>query len=140
MTTLDKQLVKSIKQHEGLSLKAYKDTEGVLTIGYGHNLEDFVIPQHTADAWLDIDIQEAIDEAGKLLFIEKLGRARRNVIIEMVFNLGLPRFLKFKKMIDAVVDSDWEQAATEMLDSKWAEQVGDRAQTLANTMRTGWYG
>ena len=56
------------------------------------------------------------------------------MIIEMIFHLGLPRFLGFKKMIQALREDDYSKAAIEMLDSKWACQVGVRASTLANIM------
>jgi lysozyme len=52
----------------------------------------------------------------------------------MCFNLGHPRFSKFKKFIYAMQVSDWERAAEEMMDSKWATQVGDRAKRLRDRM------
>ena len=64
----------------------------------------------------------------------RLDNVRQDVIIEMIFNLGLPRFLGFKKMIQALREDDYPQAAIEMLDSKWARQVGSRADTLVNIM------
>jgi lysozyme len=59
------------------------------------------------------------------------------VIINMAFNLGVYRLGKFHKMRQAVYSSDWNRAADEMLDSRWAQQVGERAQRLAQMMREG---
>ena len=55
----------------------------------------------------------------------------------MVFNLGLSRFLNFKKFIDAMEQKDYETAGKEMLDSKWAKQVGDRAKRLKQMIVEG---
>lgn len=66
-----------------------------------------------------------------------LSLRRRRVLIDMCFNLGLPRLLRFKKMLAAVVARDFNLAAEEMLSSVWAKQVGQRAQTLATMMREG---
>jgi lysozyme len=64
---------------------------------------------------------------------------RQDVVLNMLFNLGLPKFLAFRKMIEALRLANYDQAATEMLDSKWAIQVGIRAKELAEIMRTGRY-
>ncbi len=67
-----------------------------------------------------------------------LNTIRREVIIEMVFNLGMTRFLGFKKLLDAIQKQDWERASSEMLNSKWAAQVKGRAVELAEMMKTGY--
>jgi lysozyme len=59
------------------------------------------------------------------------------VLIEMVFNLGMPRLMGFKKMLSALERKDYEQAAKEMLNSRWSVQVGNRATTMAQMMRVG---
>lgn len=61
---------------------------------------------------------------------------RTFVLIEMIFNMGLGTFLKFKNLIEAVNDENWERASANMLDTKWATQVGQRAKTLAKVMLT----
>src|SRR5690606_38210 len=65
--------------------------------------------------------------------------ARQNVLIELSFNLGLPRLDRFIKFWVAMHKRDYEAAADEMLNSLWAEQVGQRAHTLAQQMRSGEY-
>jgi lysozyme len=52
----------------------------------------------------------------------------------MVFNLGISRFLNFKNAINAMQEQDWEEAAAQMLDSRWADQVGQRSHRLAKAM------
>ena len=126
-----------IKRHEGLRLLPYRDTEGVLTIGYGHNLEKG-ITQETAEFILQCDIQDAMQDAKKLFpELETYGIGRQAVLVSMAFNLGLKRLSGFKKMIGAVLSKQWDTAADEMLQSKWAGQVGKRANELADMMREG---
>ena len=62
---------------------------------------------------------------------------KQRVMANMAFNLGLPRLSKFVKFLKAVQDSDWEKASEEMMDSKWATQVGDRAKRLKIKMLKG---
>ena len=128
----------SIMIHEGLRLKPYYDTVGKLTIGYGHNLDDNGISEEAAEFILEQDMIIARREASYAVeTYAELNEARRAVLIEMAFNLGLPRLVLFKRMIAALLEHDYEQAALEMLDSKWASQVGNRANVLAERMRTG---
>jgi len=128
-------------KHEGLRLKPYTDTVGKLTIGVGRNLDDVGISKEEAYALLETDIESAELDARKvfrnLWDPSFLNLARYNVIVSMVFNLGLGRFKKFKKMIAAVKARDWDRAADEMLDSKWASQVGRRATELSKMMQSG---
>lgn len=128
---------KLIKKHEGLRLKPYRCSSQKLTIGYGRNLQDNGISQEEADTLLQHDLDSAIKEAESLLFFSSLNEPRQAVIVNMVFNLGLPRFGMFKKMIAAIEDEHWTVAAAEMLNSRWARQVGKRANTLSEMMRLG---
>lgn len=130
-----------LRRHEGLRLKPYRDTVGKLTIGVGRNLDDVGISKEEALWMLQDDIARAEMDARKvfrrLWHPEIFSTARHAVIVSMVFNLGLTRFRKFKKMIAAVQAQDWHRAADEMLNSKWARQVGRRARELAKMMREG---
>lgn len=124
-----------IKSDEGLNLKPYKDTVGVTTIGYGHNLSEG-ISQAAAEFILQEDIAVAERNARKLVKnFDKLTEARQGVLINMSFNLGYMRLLGFKKFLAAVSSGDYQLAVKEMLDSVWAKQVGDRAKRLANIMQ-----
>lgn len=131
-------LRQSLILHEGIALKPYRCTADKLTIGVGRNIEDNGISMDEALMMLDNDIQRAIDDLGRNMKGWRLhDPVRQNVLVEMVFNLGITRFLKFQKMLDALQVYDYNTAANEMLDSLWARQVGQRAITLSEMMRTG---
>ena len=125
-----------IKEHEGLRLTMYDDTEGVPTIGYGHNLNR-PISEEAANQILKDDVQTAVLDAASFGWFHNLNDVRKAVIIDMMYNLGLTRFKKFQRMDKAIRDEDYELAAYEMLDSKWAHQVGSRAEDLATIFSRG---
>jgi lysozyme len=60
-------------------------------------------------------------------------------LVDICFNLGMPRLRKFEKALQAAYDHKWEEAALEFLDSRWAKQVGYRAVEIAEMIRTGEY-
>lgn len=133
-------LREQIKRHEGYRDRVYLDSEGFPTVGYGHHL--YVgsrISREIADKLLDIDLTETAAEFLKIHpdKTKHLNTARRRVICNMIFNMGLARVLAFKKMWEAIVREDWEAAAREMKDSKWAKQVGKRSDELAEIMKKG---
>lgn len=131
-------LVGMIIRHEELRLFPYKCTSRKLTIGVGRNLDDNGISEDEAMYMLRNDLSRCMIEArGALPFFDTLLDARQDVIINMVFNLGLTKFLRFKKMIKALEDKNYDKASEEMLDSKWAKQVKGRAIELAQIMSTG---
>jgi lysozyme len=87
---------------------------------------------------LDNDIAECvIDLSANLSWFGRLDEVRRDVLIDMCFNLGITRLLGFRRMLAACKNEDWTWAANEMLASKWAKQVGKRAYELADMMLTG---
>ena len=135
---LNNNLEKMMVRHEGLKLKPYHCPNGKLTIGVGRNLEDRGISKDEALALMRNDILLAFGElsAHVPIFCE-LGNVRQAVLIDMCFNLGLPRFLKFERMLEALDAMDFETVAKEMLNSKWASQVKNRAVELAELMVTG---
>lgn len=124
-----------IIKHEGLRLKPYRCSKGKLTIGVGRNIEDNGITENEALHLLDNDISRVTKELKRYHWYEWLPEQKKAVLIDMCFNLGLSRFKGFKKMIKAIEDRDYYRAAEEMLDSRWAGQVGDRATELADLMR-----
>lgn len=126
-----------LSTHEGRKLKPYVDTVGKVTIGVGRNLTDRGITDAECDLLLDNDIQFAELFAQSYDWYATLSEARQAVILDMEFNLGPTRFAGFKKMIAAIETKDWDGAAREMESSRWAEQVGGRAQHLAIMMRSG---
>ncbi len=124
-------------QHEGIRLKPYRCTAGKLTIGVGRNLDDVGISHGEAVAMLRRDIQRCVQEVAAWAPWAHLTTARRRVMVDMCFNMGINRLRRFRKMLAALKRKKYEAAAYEMLDSKWANQVGQRAQTLAEMMRRG---
>lgn len=131
-------LRQSLILHEGFEPKPYKCTADRTTIGIGRNIQDVGITMDEALFLLDNDIERCLHDLWRNLPGWRLhDEARQNVLIEMVFNLGINRFLTFQKMLAALQVYDYNRAANEMLDSRWAQQVGQRAQTLADIMRTG---
>jgi lysozyme len=51
-----------------------------------------------------------------------------------MFNLGRPRYSKFRKHIQAVMDGNWQESANQMRDSRWHKQVPNRAERLCKRM------
>lgn len=151
--------VNKLIAHEGLRLQVYQDTLGIDTIGIGRNLEDRGITQEELD-WMDIPNIKAVYEYGiseadamylaqndvqiveeELVrahpCVEELDAVRQLVLMDMAFNMGVPRLRKFKKMWNAVHENKFDIAAKEMLDSRWAIQVKSRSTKLAHAMHHG---
>lgn len=131
--------MQSIRQHEGWRDTAYQDTVGVWTIGYGTNLQELTIDKALGNKWLEAGVEEAQTAAARFPEFQMLTPIRQDVLVEMVYNMGPSRVAGFKKLLLAIRQGDWELAAMEMLDSKWANQVGQRAQRLAKQMESGVY-
>ena len=132
-----------LKRHEGFRRHPYRCPAGKLTIGYGRNLDENGISRAEAGELLSNDLSYAFDDVAALvgedIFWRMVGAspARLAVLANMAYNMGRATLSQFQHMLAAVEDSDWERAAEEMLDSRWAHQVGDRATELAAQMRTG---
>jgi lysozyme len=123
-------------RHEDLRLKPYKDSLGILTIGVGRNLEHVGITEAEAMVLLGNDIIGVFDDLDRVFpWWRQMTEERQLVIADMCFNLGIKRLLGFVKTMAAMQSGRYEVAAVEMLDSKWAQQVGKRAITLANMMK-----
>ncbi|MGA1846771.1 glycoside hydrolase family protein [Deferribacter abyssi] len=134
MKTIEEQLI----LHERLRLKPYRDSvKGKLTIGVGRNLDDVGISEDEALYLLRNDIAKVENELKQFEWFNKLDGVRKKVLIDMDFNLGLPKFLTFKRMIAALKEGDFKKASDEMLDSRWAMQVKRRAVRLSIMMETG---
>lgn len=134
--TKDITLLAQIKKHEGLRTKPYRCSSGKLTIGIGRNLDDNGITEVEAMMLYDSDIQLIVQQLNKALpWWTTLSGKRQKVLIDMVFNMGINRFLGFKKMLKHLKAGEYKQASNEMLASVWATQVGTRALTLHKMMR-----
>lgn len=135
------QFVAMIKRHEGYRGYVYRDSVGVLTAGWGHAFhEGSEIPTDVATRLLWHDLYSVTQDYERLnLQLDPGDTVREFVIKDMLFNLGVGKLFGFSKMIAAIKRKDYLAAATEMLDSKWARQVGARAVELAEMMRAGIY-
>ena len=143
-------LKESIKQNEGLELKPYLCPNQKLTIGYGRNLENG-ISEREAEILLENDLLNLkLELEDKLPIFKKLNNVRRNVILEMAFQLGVPNLLNFKKTIQHLINEEFEKASEEMLNSKWHRELIEydmldgkksnkplRSEYLSNLMKKG---
>ena len=126
---------------EGFIDHAYQDLLGYWTIGFGRLIDarrGGGISRAEAEMLLDNDIAAKTAELRAALpWIDQLDEPRREVLINMAFNLGVPGLLGFKLTLRYVREGDYDLAAREMLASKWLAQVGERAVRLARQMATG---
>jgi lysozyme len=127
-----------IRLHEGLRLTAYRCSAGKLTIGHGRNIEDIGITREEADYLLVNDLSRVEAELhAQLPWVTRLDPVRWAVLCDMAYNLGLGKLLQFTRTLSLIEGGDYAAAAGAMLQSKWATQVGTRAQRLAAMMATG---
>jgi len=141
-------LVEELIKDEGYKYEIYLDHLGYPTFGVGHLVletdEEYGQPVGTPVSeerileCLNNDIDIVCKELDQnMSWWSELDDTRQRVLANMAFNLGLPRLGKFKKFLAAVQEQDWENAAVEMMDSKWATQVGNRAVRLKEKMLNG---
>ncbi|MBF0383621.1 MAG: glycoside hydrolase family protein [Magnetococcales bacterium] len=158
-------LIERLIKHEKLMHGIYKCPAGKWTIGVGRNIQDVGISneeliwlfQNRGFEGVDTLMPSSLSRPGALYLLandinrvitelqknvpgfDQLVEARKHALIDMCFNLGLSKFMGFKKMLAALKERDWDHAAVQMLDSKWAKQVGSRSTTLAAMMQNGSY-
>ncbi len=148
-------LTDQLKRHESYRKRMYLCTAGKETIGFGYNLK--ANPLHLssleisnfykngmneveAERILKLMISKCVDQLEEAIpFINKLDTVRQDCLINMCFNMGLVGLLKFKKALLLVKAGDYQKASIEMLDSKWAKDVGNRALELSTQMKSGVY-
>lgn len=127
-----------LRQCEGLKLKPYTDPHGYLTIGYGHNLSANGIPLSIAGDLLDSDIATANDAVTHdIPWILTLDQPRREAIVHLCFWIGIGSLLGFTKMLAALQAGDWQTAHDEVLQSRLASDIPERAGEIANRLLTG---
>lgn len=133
-------LVNMLVRHEGMKTKPYTDTTGHLTIGVGRNLSSMGLSHDEIYYILRNDIRRCEEElTNTFRWFDTLDDVRQHAMIDLCFNLGITRLRKFKKAMAAMECDDFDDAAKELLDSRWAEQVKGRATNIANMIRTGLY-
>lgn len=136
-------LKKQIIANEGMRKTAYKDTLNNWTIGVGHLIklpdEEYLLDKELTDLEVDqiltTDLNQAIDDARKFIDADTIPEDAFHVVIDMAFNLGLPKLMRFQNFQQALKDKDLVKASFEMLDSVWAKQLPNRSKRLAKQMR-----
>lgn len=127
-------LLPQLKRHEGLRLHPYKCPEDKWTIGYGRNLEDNGISEDEAETLLANDVDGVIRRLQSIPSFNALEIQRQAVLANMAFQMGFAGVMRFKNMWAAIEKQDYEEAAAEMLNSRWAGQTPNRASELARVM------
>jgi lysozyme len=132
------QIISDLERDEGVRLKPYLDTVGKTTIGVGRNLTDNGITAAEARMLLQNDLSRISDELDRVVpWWREMSDSRQNALVNMAFNLGMPRLLTFKKMMLALENGNFETAWAEAMGSKWAAQVGKRANRIADCFMKG---
>ncbi|PAF49274.1 hypothetical protein BKH41_03785 [Helicobacter sp. 12S02232-10] len=147
---ISEEVLEMIKKHEGYRGQVYLDTASIETIGYGRNLKQYPLSEEEqrniklnfgvygkkeAQEWLKNHLEELYNELYQYRWFKNLDATRQSIILDMAYNLGIPRLLLFKKMILALNSKDYSNASREMLNSSWAMQVKDRAKRLSQLMQ-----
>ena len=136
-------LKKEIQEHEGFVPRVYKDSLGKRTIGYGHLCvepeqwdDNKEYTKEELENVFNKDFDEALKNAEHLIGERPINHIAKEVIIEMVFQLGIGGVGKFKNMWKALDNEDYGEASFQMLDSLWAKQTPARAGKLSGKMRS----
>jgi lysozyme len=140
VSTLIDELTVQLRRDEGERLQAYRDHLGYLTIGIGRLIDERRgggISREESAYLLRNDIAR-IDRAlqDRLPWIVTLSPARRGVLMNMAFQMGVDGLLGFRNTLTMIEQGEYERAAVGMLNSKWAQQTPERAHRLARQMRT----
>jgi lysozyme len=132
-------LIQELKKDEGLRLRAYQDHLGVWTIGYGTNLQVLEV----TEGWAERKLRERVDsirrQADQLPVFTLLSSTRKDVILSMMYQMGVQGTLNFRNMWIALEMGDYDAAAAEMRDSQWWRdpKTRNRAERMAVRMETG---
>ena len=135
-------LVEMLRLHEGVRYKVYLCSEGYETIGVGRNISEggLGLSKDEVDFLLVNDIKRVQDELTRnFSWFLDLNEARRDAMVDICFNLGLTRLRSFANALEAMSYGQYEIAANEFMDSRWSQQVGNRAVEVTEMIRTGEY-
>ena len=135
-------LVEMIKRHEGVRPKVYMCSAGYETIGVGRNIAEsgLGLSDDEIEYLLANDIERVKGELSDTYFwFNGINEARQDAMIDICFNLGLTRLRGFVKALEAMSREQFDIAADEFMDSRWASQVGNRAVRVTEMIRTGEY-
>lgn len=135
------ELTKQLRADEGVVSHAYQDHLGYWTIGVGRLIDKRKgggLRPFEIDYLLRNDIEDRINELTKRLsWFQNLDDARRGVLLNMSFQMGVDGLMQFKNTLEMIKQGDFDKAADGMLNSLWARQTPERAKRLSLQMRTG---
>jgi len=135
-------LVQMLRLHEGVRYKVYVCSEGYETIGVGRNISEggLGLSKDEVDYLLVNDIKRVQDELTRSYpWFARLDEVRRDAMVDICFNIGLTKLRGFVNALAAMSRSQYEIAADEFMDSRWSQQVGNRAVEVTDMIRTGEY-
>lgn len=135
-------LISQLKRHEGVRTHAYECTAKMITVGVGRNIDEnggIGLSDDEIEYLLENDIKRCKQELLALPWFPQIDSVRQDALINLCFNLGMTRLLKFEKALTAMSVGDYERASLEFMDSRWATQVGNRADEVCEMIRTGRY-
>lgn len=134
-------IIRSLRGEEGEVLHEYKDHLGYSTIGVGRLIDKRKgggITEEESAYLLNNDVTKIVEQLDKRLsWWTKLDDARKGVLVNMAFQMGVDGLLGFKNTLKMIESGQYEAAARGMLQSKWALQTPSRAKRMAEQMRTG---
>ena len=131
-----------LRIHEGVRSHAYKCSANMIPVGVGRNIDEnggLGLSDDEIDYLLENDIRRCKQELITLPWFSQIDSVRQDALINMCFNLGMTRLLGFKNALTAMSVGDYDTAADEFMDSRWAKQVGRRAEEVCTMIRTGSY-
>lgn len=128
--------VQMLARHEGFRGRPYTCTAGALTIGYGFNLDAWPLTEAECLPILESRMRRVrSDLANRIAYFFALPDAAQDVLVNMAYQMGVNGVLAFKRFLATLQAGKYQDAAAEMLDSKWAEQTPSRARELAAIIR-----
>ena len=128
-------LIDDLKKHEGFKPTVYEDTEGYDTIGYGFAIKDLYLSKEVCDIILIEKIAELkLNITKKFEWFEHSPDVIQNAVINMCYQMGISGFSKFKQTIYYLETEQYDEAATECLDSLWAKQTPHRAKEVSEAI------
>ena len=135
-------LIEQLKRHEGVRTHAYKCSANMVTVGVGRNIDEnggLGLSEDEIEYLLENDVKRCKKELIALPWFVEIDSVRQDALVNLCFNLGMTRLLGFENALTAMSVGDYDLAADEFMDSRWAKQVGYRAEEVCTMIRTGSY-
>jgi lysozyme len=139
MTTAGREALRlQLIRHEGMRLRPYRDSVGLLTIGVGRNLDQVGVTRDEAIYLLEHDIDTAVRACvEKFPWFAALDEVRQRAVVDLCFNMGVTKLLTFTNTLTCFETGDYDAAADNLMLSRWYSQVGTRGPRIVGMVRTG---